>query len=154
MWLQSQEKDKQPISTTPCALVAEHINTDFLSGLLTTLASVLTLSSRQGNTRVFALKLRELRSLTVHSYTDKTKIQLGPFCNEEKLLRSHFQFGRAHCFPQFVSGLAYIHPRVRKLQISQNQRTEPFSMMLYGRSARFRHRLLIVKPFHLWLRIP
>lgn len=56
------ERHKQPIST-PCALVAEHINTDFLSGLLTTLASVLTLSSRQGNTRVFALKLREIRSL-------------------------------------------------------------------------------------------
>lgn len=57
------ERHKQPISTTPCALVAEHINTDFLSALLTTLASVLTLSSRQGNTRVFALKLREIRSL-------------------------------------------------------------------------------------------
>lgn len=57
----SHRRKTYPISTTPCALVAEHINTDFLSALLTTLASVLTLSSRQGNTRVFVLKLREIR---------------------------------------------------------------------------------------------
>lgn len=65
----------------------------------------------------------------------------------------HFQFGRAHCLPQLVASPAHINARVRSLQISHNQRTEPVFMLLHGHSVRLRHRLLVLKPLHLRLRV-
>lgn len=112
------------------------------------------------------------RWITVHPYTDmycpspgftkslKSSLLLksllpnvGNLKSFPSQLHLHFQFGRAHCFSQFVAGLAHVNPRVRRFQISHNQRTKSVFVLLHGHSARFTHWLLIVKPLQLRLRV-
>lgn len=126
MWLQSQEKDKQPISTTPCALVAEHINTDFLSGLLTTLASVLTLSSRQGNTRVFALKLREIRSLwlSIHIPT-RQKFSLVLFAMKKSCYGRTFSLAEHIASPSLFLALHTYTPESENFKSARTREQSP-----------------------------
>lgn len=126
MWLQSQEKDKQPISTTPCALVAEHINTDFLSALLTTLASVLTLSSRQGNTRVFALKLREIRSLwlSIHIPT-RQKFSLVLFAMKKSCYGRTFSLAEHIASPSLFLALHTYTPESENFKSARTREQSP-----------------------------